>query len=182
MKSTIGRLLVSVNAEQKDKMTINGVMLKMAHLFENNYRERSPVICQAEEDTYFVKKGQLLICHHNHFYAPSPYFVQDNLYSIPIGKSIFCILNMDGSVNPICGNIICERVIIPSLLEVAPEIQEKYIDRLIVLDGGWTSYKKGDLVFTRPYSYYQIVYAVDEVEHRIHKCDSEMIMGVIKAK
>lgn len=182
MKSANGKLLVSVNIEQKDEMVIGCIVLKMATLYEKNYREKSPVICQAEEDNDFIRKGQVIICHHNHFYEPSPYFIEGNLYSIPVGKTMFAILNMDGSLNPICGNILCDRINIPTLLEVSPEHREQYINRLIVTDGGWTMYKQGDIVFTRPHSYYEIVYTINGQEHRVHKCDSEMVMGVVKAK
>lgn len=182
MIATNDKLLVSVNLEQKEQMVVNGVILKTATNFDSNYRERSPVLCQLEEDVFFAKKGQILICHHNHFYQPSPYFVQDNLYSIPINKAIFGTLNMDGSINPVCGNILCERIPIPSLLEVSPELQEKYINRLKITNSGWTTYKPNDIIFTRPHAYYEIVYTVDNVEKRIHKCDSDMILGYIKAK
>ena len=163
-------------------MVIGDTVLQMASLYETNYREKSPVICTVVEGNNFVKKGQFLLCHHNLFYLPSPYHLQDNLFAIPFSKVLFAIINMDGSLTPICGNLLCDRVEKPSLLPLPPEMREKYIDRVIVTDGGWSIYKPKDLLFTRPHSYYEIVYTINGEEKRVHKVDKDMVAAVIKAK
>jgi len=174
------KILVSCNISQKDTLKIGNVVLKTANPFNTNFREKSPVICQVEEGNEYVREGQVLIAHHNTFYTPSPYHLQDNLFAIPFGKTLFAILHLDGSLSPICGNILCDRVDIETAIPLPPELRKKYIDRVTVKDGGWTMYKQGDLVFTKPHSYYEIVYTIDGVERKIHKCDSDMVIGVAK--
>jgi hypothetical protein len=180
MRAANGRLLVSVNMEQKDTILFNGIELKMANLFEANYREKSPVLCLAEASNEVVQKGEILICHHNHFYQPSPYFVSDDLFSIPVGSTIFASVKPDGSLQPLYGNLLCNRVEKATLLPMPPELVEKYTNRLIVTDEGNTPYSKGETIFTRPHSYYEIVYTLNGTQHRIHKCHESMIMGVIR--
>lgn len=172
------KILVSVNIEQKETMLVGGIEFKMANLFETNYREKNPVLCKVEVGNDIVQPGMVLVVHHNMF---SINFIQDNLFSIPFKKTIFGILNADGSIIPICGNLLCERVNIPSILEMPPELQEQYIDRVKVTDGGQTRYNPGDLLFTRPYSYYEIVYTVNGEQKRVHKCDSDMVCAVIRS-
>ncbi len=182
MTPTNDKILVSVNMTQKSEMKVGEVSLKMAHNFNTNFREKSPVICKVEEGNEYVREGQVLIAHHNLFYEPSPHLLEGNLFAIPFNKTLFAILHLDGSLSPICGNVLCDRVEIETTLPLPPELRKQYIDRVTVTDGGWTMYKTGDLLFTKPHSYYQIVYTVDGVESQIHKCDSDMVIGVVKAK
>lgn len=182
MTPTNGKILVSVNMLQKSQMKIGDTLFKMAEKFDSNYREKSPVICKVEEGNEWVKEGQILIAHHNTFYHPSPYHLEDNLFSIPFGKNLFAVMHLDGSLSPICGNVLCDRVDIETNPPLPIEYRKKYIDRVIVTDGGWTMYKPNDILFTKPHSYYEIVYNVNGEEKRIHKCDSDMVLGVIKAK
>lgn len=182
MNPVNGKIIVKCDNEQKSSIRIGDVEFKTAMGYETNYREKSPVICEVVDGNEFVKEGQVLLVHHNTFYLPSPYHLGDDLFSIPFAKTLFAIINTDGSLAPICENILCDRVNIPSILPVPPELQEKYIDRVKVIDGGWTNYKPNDLLFTRPHSYYEIVYHLNGEEKRIHKCHSEMICGVVKAK
>lgn len=182
MTGANGKIIVSCNMSQKDTMVLEGRVFQTASLYETNYREKSPVLCKVQSGNEFVREGQILIVHHNTFYQPSPYYLEYNLFAIPFGKTIFAILNFDGSLTPVCGNVLCERIDIPTPFHVPSEERKKYIDRVIVKDGGWTAYKPNDILFTRPHSYYEIVYIVDGQERRTHKCDSEMVCGVIKAK
>lgn len=182
MKNVNDRILVRVDMRQKNEMVIGGVKCKTALKYEANYREKSPVIAQVIEGNKWLKENDAILCHHNHFYPPSPYFVQDDLYSIPANHTIFAILNPDGSVNPVYGNVIAERIPIETTLPLPPELRKYYADRGKIVDGGWTKYKIGDLVFTRPSAPYDIVYIFGDVEKRITKIDSQMICAVVKGK
>jgi hypothetical protein len=182
MKPTNNKIIVRCDVDQKDKMLIGETLFSTAVLFETNYREKSPVIAQVVEGNDVVSKGQYLLCHHNSFYLPSPHHLYDDLFSIPFGKTIFAIINFDGSLQPICENIFCDRVEKQALLDIPPDRREKYLDRVIVRDGGWTPYKNGDLLFTRNHAYYEIVYMFGETENRIHKVHAEMVVGLVKGQ
>jgi hypothetical protein len=182
MEAVNGKILVRCDDGQKNRINIGGIEFSTAIGYEKNYREKSPVICEVVEGNEFVREGQVLLVHHNTFYLPSPYYIGDELFSIPFGSTLFAIINADGSLSPICGNLLCDRVNIPTELPVPPELQEKYIDRVVVKDGGWSIYKPNDLLFTRPHSYYEIVYNINGEEKRVHKCHKDMVCGVVKAK
>ncbi len=179
MQAVNKRIIVKVNMEQKESMLVGGILLSTATKFEVNYREKSPTIAEVIEGNKFLKSGDIIICHHNHFYSPSPYQLEDNLFSIPFNKTIFAKISKKGNLTAICGNVLGERIPIKSDLELPPEYQKKYIDRLLIKDKGWTSYKAGDIVICRPNAPYDIVYNWAGIEKRITKLDSEMICGYL---
>lgn len=163
---------------QKDTMMVGGIMLSTALKFEKNYREKSPVIAEVVRGNYYIHDGDIIVCHHNHFYPPSPYFVQDDLYSIPFNKTILGRVDSVGNISAVCGNVFGERVPIEVNLDLPPEFQKKHINRLVITDRGWTDYKEGELVFCRPNAPYDIVYNWNGEERRVTKLDSEQICGI----
>lgn len=170
------RIIVRVNMAQKNEFTIGGVIFKTAMRYEVNYREKSPVVASVVSGNNILQEGDIILCHHNHFYPPSPYYLYDDLYSIPFNKTIFCRL-FDNRFVPICGNIIGTRC----LLENQTSEEKKYHkDRIKVTDGGSTGYKERDLIFTRPSAPYDIVYIIDKIEHRITKVPADQVIGVEK--
>lgn len=182
MIATNNRVLVRVDLAQKNTMMIGDVKCLTATKYETNYREKSPVIAQVVDANDRLNKGDFLLCHHNHFYGNSPYFLQDDLYSIPANHTIFAILRPSGELTPVYGNVLAAKVEVESVLPVPPEFREFHKDRGLILDGGWTKFKPGDMVFTRPSAIYEIVFIYGEIERRICKINSEMICAVIETK
>ncbi len=180
MNPTNNRIIVRVNLLQKSEMVIGGVLLKTALPFDTNYREKSPVIAEVVDGNGILKRGDIIVCHHNHFYSPSPYFMQDDLYSIPFNKTIFARVSKDGKLSAMCGNVLGDRVEIKTDLDLPPEFKKTYIDRLLVTDKGWTTFKNGTTVICRPNAPYDIVYNWGGVEIRKTKLDSDMICGFLK--
>lgn len=180
MTPTNNRVLVRVDMEQKEFMMIGGVAFRMTPKYETNFREKSPVIAQVVQANDRLKEGDFLLCHHNHFFMPSPYFLQDDLFSIPANHTIFATIGPDGELTPVYGNVLASKVEIESLLPLPPEMIQHYKDRGLIVDGGGTEFKTGDLVFTRPSAIYEIVYIRGEVERRVCKINSEMICAVVE--
>lgn len=180
MKNTNNRVIVRVNMAQKDEMLVGSIKVKTALKYETNYREKSPIIAQVVEGNRWLAVDDILLCHHNHFYHPSPYFLQDDLYSIPANQTIFAILSKDGELNPVYGNVIADKVEIESSLPLPPELKKYHKDRGRIIHGGWTKFQPGDLVFTRPSAPYEIVYIFGNIEKRVIKIDSSMICAVDK--
>jgi hypothetical protein len=174
------RIIVRVNMAQKSHMMIGGVVFQTAMKYEVNYRERSPVVAEVVNGNSVVKDGDVILSHHNHFYGKSPYFLMDDLFSIPFAKTIFAVLRPDGTLKPVCGNILGVRVDVETSIPVAVEYRKKHTNRIRVTLGGSTKYRDGDLIFTRPYAPYDIVYIVDKVERRITKVSEDMVVGVEK--
>lgn len=182
MRVVENRILVKVNMKQKDEFTIGGVTVKAALPFELNYREKSPVVGYIVQGNAYVKEGQLGIFHHNHFYSPSPYYLYDDLYSVPFNGTIFGVLDEIGDIQPMCGNLICKRVPIEYLIPVPVEQQKTHIDRAIVVRAGPEPYKTGQLVFHRKNAGYDIVYNWCGNERRITKVHASMVVGVFAGK
>jgi hypothetical protein len=174
------KILVRVDMSQKNTIEVGGIKVSTALLFETNYREKSPVIAVVVKGNEILKKDDIICCHHNHYYHPSPYHVQEDLFSIPFNRTIFGVFDKNGVLNPVCGNVLGEKVYEKTLLLLPPEKMVHYKDRVIITNGGNTQYKENDLVFTRPSAPYDIVYNWNNTEFRVTKVDSQMIVGVVK--
>lgn len=177
MKPTNGKILVRANMEQKDSITVGGVTMSTANKFENNFREKSPVVCVVVEGNKDVQKDDILIVHHNTLYQPSPYYVQDDLFSIPFTSIIFAKLSASGDLIPLNGNILCDRPKVESTLPLPPSQQKLHIDRVVVRDAGREPYKKDQLLFIRQHAYYEIVYNINGEGKRVHKVHGSMVVG-----
>lgn len=178
MKPVNGKILVRTNMAQKNTLVLGRVTMKIANLYQTNHREKEPVLAEIVQGNKILRPGRVAIFHHNTFYTPSPFYLYDDLFSVPYNKTIFGILYSDGNIRPLCGNILCDRVGVESQIPLPSEQQEKYIDRVIVTNPGDTRYKVGQLLFTRPYAYYEIVYNIDGKEFRVHKIHEEMVVGM----
>lgn len=182
MTPTNDKIIVKVDMAQKDTMMIGNVRVYMALKYEVNFREKSPVIAEVVSGNTKLNAGQYILTHHNHFYPPSPYHLQDDLYSIPANHTIFAVLHPSGELSPVYGNVLASKVEVETALPVPPEFRTLHKDRGLILDGGWTEFKPGDLVFTRPSAIYEIVYIWGQQERRICKINSEMICAVVEQK
>lgn len=180
IKPANNKLVVRVDPNQKNEIKIGNTVLTSALLFENNYRERSPVVGVIVHGNDVLKEGDVALFHHNHFTQPSPYWIRDDLFSVPFNKTIFGILNEEGEIEPLCGNIICERVPIETDMPVPVEEQKTYTDRARVVNPGLVKpYKAGELIFHRPFSGYDIVYNWLGEERRVTKVHEEMVIGYL---
>jgi hypothetical protein len=164
--------------KQKDRITVAGITVRTALLYEVNFREKSPVVAEVIEGNKIVKAGDILLCHHNLYYPPSPFFLQDDLYAVPFAKTLFAIVGDNGELRPICGNLICERVPVETLLPVPVEERKTHINRAKVIDPGNTPCEAGQLIFHRPNAGYDIVYNWQGIEKRVTKVHEDQVCGI----
>lgn len=180
MKPVNMKIIVRVDMAQKDTMTVGDTTVRCANNWAVNYREKSPVVACVVEGNEWVKENDILLCHHNLFYQPSPYYLYDDLFSIPATNVLFAIVTNEGKLKPIYGNIICQRVEIPTPLPVPPDQQKTYIDRAKVINPGYTHYNKGELIFHRPNAGYDIVYMWNGTETTVTKVHADQVCGVVR--
>lgn len=182
MNPTNGKIIIKCDINQKDTKVIGGMVVSTALKWQTNYRYKSPTICEVVNGNKYVKTGDVLLVHHNLLYLPSPFHLQDDMYSIPFSKVLFARIDTDGNLEPICGNLLCSEVEIESLLPQPPDQIQVYKNRYVVTNPGWTEYKIGDIIFTRPSSGYQIVYHWNDEQRIAVKVDATMICGVLNKK
>lgn len=179
MRPANDKIIVRVNMGQKDSMTIGGVTVKCANNYSVNYREKSPVVACVVTGNAWLREDDIILCHHNHFYHPSPYYISEDMFSIPANKTIFAIVAEKGLM-PLYGNIICERVDIETEIPLPPEHRKQHIDRAVVVNSGVLEYKTGEIIFHRPNAGYDIVYMRQGIETKVTKVHDEMVCGVIR--
>ncbi len=181
MKAVNNKILVKVDMEQKGSIKIGGKLLSTANKYETNYRYKAPTIAEVVYGNDTVRKGDVLLCHHNLFYEPSPHQVGEGLFSIPFNKTLFAKIFVDGEIYPICGNILVEEIEVESLLPLPAETITFHKNRYRVINSGALGqYKVGDIIFTRPSAGYRIIYHVDGEQKSVVKVDSQMICGILK--
>lgn len=180
MQPVNNKILVYCDVAQKDTVSIGGNVFKMANIYEQNYRIKSPTICKVEEGNELVRSGDTLICHHNLFYQPSPYYLFNNLFSIPFSNVLFAKILAGGELLPICGNILGDRINIKTTIPLPPDQQKKYTDRIIVTNPGYTKYKEGQVLYTRPSAPYDIIYHINGEQKTATKISEDMVTGIMK--
>jgi len=176
-----GKILVKCNVDQKNTALIGGVTFSTALLWETNYRYRGPTVCEVVHGNNVVKAGDILVCHHNLFYLPSPFHVEHDLFSIPFSKVLFAKIDSKGNLEPICGNILAEEIEVETYLPLPADERTLHKNRYKITNAGFISeYKAGDIVFTRPSTGYNIIYNWDGVQKSVTKLDSSMICGILR--
>ena len=180
MKPANNKIVVKVNMAQKNTLIIAGVTMKIANLYQTNHREKEPILAEIVEGNKVLRPGGVGIFHHNNFAPPSPFYLYDDLFSVPYNKTVFGILYSDGNIRPLCGNMLCDRMDIETTIALPPEQREKHLDRVIITNPGNTHYKAGQLLFTRPYAFYEIVYNIDGTEFRVHKIHEDNVVGMLE--
>jgi hypothetical protein len=175
------KIVVRSNLAQKDFVVIDGIEFKMANLFEVNYREKSPVLAEVVHGNEYLVSGDIVVCHHNTFYEPSPYFLYDDLFSIPAnGNILFFSIDKNGELKSLYGNIVCQRIVIDSYLPLPPEQQKTFTTKSLVKEGGSTRYKQGQTIFHRPHAAYDVVYIYNGIEKRVTKVAEFQVCGYLK--
>lgn len=175
-----GSLLVKVDLEQKGTIEIGGQVFQKVPKFTVNNREKSPVVAVVVKGNRHLKKGQMIICHHNFFAAENRYSLGDDLFSIPYTDNIFAVIDDQGNAHPIGGNIICERIQKTIAgFEAPASYRKNYNDRVIVAQDG-EGFKKGQQIFTLPMADYEILYNWGDQEKRIIKVKKGDIVAFIK--
>lgn len=171
-----GQILVSVNLQQKEEAIIGGNLLKTGKPYNDNFRERNPVIGKVEYGCTEIPIGSFIICNYSYFDLESPLWVQDNIYSVPIDGEIYATINDDGSLNPVCGNILVEKIMRTQRMDIPEDFKKEQINQGIALTGEY----KGQRVFWLPFSNYTICYTWNGEEKTAIKIYKKEITGYLK--
>jgi hypothetical protein len=176
IKPIKGNILVSVNLSQKDEVDIGGNILKTGKNYNENFRERNPVVAFVEKGNKEIPTGSNIICNYSYFDLESPLFMYDNLYSIPVNEEIYAKVDSEGNLIPVCGNVLIERLMKENKFEIPYELKKEHINKGIALTGEL----KDKLIFFLPFSNYTIVYNWNGEERRAIKIFEKEITGYLK--
>lgn len=180
MQPVNNKVLLSCDQSQKDSVTLEGNEFSLTHIYEVDYKIKSPTIATVIEGNDLLRKGDILVCHHNLFYLPSPYHLYGDLFSVPFSKVLFAKILEDGSLMPICGNILGDRIPIESEFELPPDEVRFYNDRLLVTNAGYTKWKAGQILFTRPSACYDINYHWNKERKTVTKISEDQVCAILK--
>ena len=179
MKPVKGNIIVSVNLDQKQQAIMGESMLKTGKAYNDNFRERNPVIAYVEEGCKEIPTGSHIVCNYSHFDLESPLQLTDNLYSVPVDEEIYAIVNEDGILTPIMGNVLVERITKESIIELPEELKKPYIDRGVLLTDT-ESIPKGSFIFWLKMADYEICFMWNGIEKRVLKIHQTEITGYLK--
>jgi hypothetical protein len=93
---------------------------------------------------------------------------------------ILGIINDEGDLMPINGNIFVDRIYQKNgIFEIPKEYEKPFIDKVkVIQDGG--GYHTGDIIYTYRYGNYEIFYVWENKEKRAFKVDVNDIVGVVR--
>lgn len=176
MISANGKILVSVDYDQKLKTNIGGMDILLAKKYSDNRRESNPVMCTVVNGSEKIQAGKRLLVHHNRFVENSPHHLGDNLYSLALNNAIFGWVDELGSVHPLFENILVERIYDKQSPFLPEHLWETSKTKFKVTKSNY-GFKEGQIVFCYPYSDYEIVYNYGGKELRVVKVKKEDIVG-----
>lgn len=181
---TSRNIIVEVDYAQNTLLEVNGTFIKSARQYSDNWREKNPSVALIMEGNEKFTKGQFILCHYNHFEWNSEYLISETnnkgIYAIPDNDMILGIINDEGDLMPINGNIFVDRIYQKNgIFEIPKEYEKPFIDKVkVIQDGG--GYHTGDIIYTYRYGNYEIFYVWENKEKRAFKVDVNDIVGVVR--
>lgn len=172
-------IIVSVNLSQKDEALIGGSVLKTGKGYNENFRERNPVVAYVEQGNKEIPTGSHIICNYSYFDLESPLYLFDNLYSIPVDEEIYVMVNEDGSLIPVMGNVLVERITKETKIQLPEELKKPYFDRGLLLTG-INGIPKDSFILWLKMADYEICYTWKGEERRALKIHQSEITGYLK--
>lgn len=174
-----GNIIVSCNINQKDEVSISGNLFMTGKKYNENFRERNPVVAYVIGGNETIPSGKFIVCNYSFFDLESPYKVEENIYSIPISEEIYAFVDDNGDLIPVCGNVLIERIMKENLIEIPEELKKEQVNKGIV-SRETKMFHKGQTIFFLPYSNYEIVYQWNGEERRAIKIHENEITGYLK--
>jgi len=200
MKAVKKKILVEVKMNQKSALTIKGeggkeIDLQIEKQYDPNGRQRNAVLCTIlhnGSDYNYLKKGDTLLVHHNFFdkIEENPHFIaynRDNktaIFAIPSGRNIFCRVEANGCITPVCHNMIVERLKNPiktTFIYIPETIKQEYNDRVKVISIApeVTGITPGQTILIHQMADYEICYNWQKQEKAVVKVWDEEIIGIL---
>lgn len=179
MKPVNGSILVRVYLDQKQEANIGGNLLKTGKNYNDNFRERNPVVAYVEQGCKEIPTGVWVVCNYSYFDIESPLHLSDELYAIPVNEEIYAIVNEDGSLTPIMGNVLVERITKETKIELPEELKKPYLDRGILLTSTEIIPKDSFILWLKMADY-EICYTWKGEERRALKIHQSEITGYFK--
>jgi hypothetical protein len=179
MIPAIGNIVVYCDRDQKSEALIGGQIFSTGKNYNENFRERNPVLAKVIEGHGEVHKGMWIICNYSTFDWDSQFYLGEDLYSIPVNEEIYAWVDDFGELNPLNGNLLAQREQKKSSFELPDDYKKNYWDRGTLLSHSG-KYRSGDEVFWMTKADYEIVYTWNGEEKRAIKVHSNEIVGIIK--
>lgn len=194
------RILVEVDLEQKGVHSFKGangedLVLYNVKKYNPNGREANNVVCKVvsvnTKEYGYIKKGDTLAVHHNFFEMTGGYLIKKDigrgkaLFTIPVGRNLFGKILKDGTLQPICHNILVERVqkkAVSSIIIMPDSYKNEYetVFKVTVASKEALAYgiKVGDLITTFKKSDYEVCYNYNNVDYVVVKVWKEDVLAL----
>ncbi len=200
MKAIRGKIIVKSFANQKETFLITGeggrqIELWMGRQYDQNNRRKNPVVCEVIDNNSkydYIKKGDFILVHHNLLsdWKTNPFCLEYDvqtgigIYSFAVSETVYCILNNDGTVLPVCENIIAKRIQnknISSVLIIPDSVKQEYDDRVevVAVAPEVEGLAPGDIVAIQKMADYEICYSWQKNDYSVIKVWKEDIVGVL---
>ena len=198
MRPLKSKIIVKAFLEQKESHQIKCddgrvINLYIGRKYAENNREANPTVCEVlsvPDDITEVKVGDTLIVHHNLIGNKASYIEQKDgnvTLTICADYTIYAKILQNGTLQPVFGNIIADRIHKPSPFIssqlIAPfEETEENLFKVLSVSEKEEDIKVGDTILCYKYSDYEMVYNFGGEERRAIRIVKNDVLGKVNEK
>lgn len=183
-------LIVKAYLEQKeshevrlpDGTTIN---LYLGRKYGENNREINPTVAEVVsvgDEITDVELGDKLILHHNLIMNEANYIDKQGQYvwlGIPYNELVYAKIAYDGTLIPLKGTLIGERIVKEKVSEFEYEEKTEPMKfKILTTPEGYDDVKAGDTILAYKLSDYEMVYHHDNRECRAIRISTDDVLGI----
>lgn len=190
MKAKRKGLIVKAYLEQKESHAIqmpdgSTVNLYIGRKYGENNREINPTVADVVsvgDEVTEVEMGDKVILHHNLIQNEASYIRKEGQYvwlGIPYNELVYAKLHEDGSLTPLSGTLIGERVKKPKVSELEYEEKTEQMKfKILQVPDGYEDVKAGDTILAYKLSDYEMVYHHNNKECRAIRIATKDVLGI----
>lgn len=181
MKIPNNHLLLSVDMEQRDRLTIAGSEMLSAARYSENWRHKSPAVATVVQGNDQILTGWTIVCTYTIFndtVGESPYSIGDGLFVVPVGDLIMGRIDENGNFHPLCDHIVVREVEKPTFLPMPDEFRKPKVNHGFVVSE-CAGYKEGDEILWLNYSNYQVLWKWDGEDRSVVVIEKAEVCGKV---
>jgi hypothetical protein len=190
MKAKKRSLIIKAHLEQKESHEVrlpdgSVINLYIGRKYGENNREINPTVADVVsvgEGVTGIELGDTIIVHHNLIMNEAAYIKKEGQFvwlGIPLTELIYAKIEEDGSLTPLEGTLIGERIKKPRVSEFEYEDKTEPMKfKILKVPAGYEDVKAGDTIIAYRLSDYEMVYHYNNKECRAIRISTNDVLGI----
>jgi hypothetical protein len=190
MKAKRKSLIIKAHLEQKESHEVrlpdgSVINLYIGRKYGENNREINPTVADVVsvgEGVTNIELGDKIIVHHNLIMNEAAYIRKEGHFvwlGIPLTELIYAKIEEDGSLTPLDGTLLGERIVKPRVSELEFEDKTEPMKfKILKVPAGYEDVKEGDTILAYKLSDYEMVYHHNNRECRAIRISTSDVLGI----